>query len=321
MADCSRLVSGHAGGGDHLSTLFSQDDHRRVLDSSVDVLEERPAFPLPLDQVGISGKTVWILLKGEQWGRLPFAAEVVINLPADVRGIHMSRIEQAISELHNQQFDDLREYALDLGGKVMDGQRASACSIALQGQVPLLQQTSISEMVSIDTVEVSVRAQFHDKKNVASPMVMIGATLCHLTACPCTLAYSQVLFNQKNSSYPPATHSQRSKTSLMIESRIDSPPPAPSVDELINCLSSALHVSRDLLKRPDEAELILQAHRQPQFVEDVVRETARTAGKMFCDRLPAATRVIIKSLSLESIHIHDVTCTLDTSLQEILKAL
>jgi len=301
-----------------LNTFFSQDEHRRVLDSGVDVPEERPSFALPLDQIGISGKTVWVLFKDEHGSRLPFAAEILINLPADVRGIHMSRIEQAISDLHNQQFVDLRDYALDLGGKILDGQRASACSIGLQGQVPLLQRTPISEMVSIDTVEVSVRAQFHDNKTGASPMVMVGATLCHLTACPCTLAYNQVLFNQENSPCPPATHSQRSKTSLLIESCLDFTPPVPSFDELINCLSSALHVSRDLLKRPDETELILQAHRQPQFVEDVVRETAREVGVQFGGRLPAATRVIIKSLSLESIHIHDVTCRLDTSLKEIL---
>jgi len=304
-----------------LNTFFSQDEHRRVLDTGVDVPEETPSFPLPLDQVGISGKTVWVLFKNEQWGRLPFAAEILINLPGDVRGIHMSRIEQAISDLHNQKFDDLRDYALDLGGKVMDGQRATAGSIALRGQVPLLQQTPVSEMVSIDTVEISVQAQFHDKKAVASSTIMVGAALCHLTACPCTLAYNEVLFTHKDSPCPPATHSQRSRTSLAIESDNASFLPAPTFDELIDCLSSALHVSRDLLKRPDEAELILQAHRQPQFVEDVVRETAREVGRTFGGRLPATTRVLIKSLSLESIHIHDVTCRLNTSLKEILNIL
>jgi GTP cyclohydrolase-4 len=302
-----------------LSTWFSRNDHQRVLDSGVDVPEERPSFPLALDEVGIVNKTVWVSLNENQWGRLPFTADILINLPGDVRGIHMSRIEQAITDLHDRKFGDLRDYALDLGAKVMDGQRASAGSIVLQGQVPLLRQTPVSDLMSIDTAEINVHAQFHDKKSAASPMVMIGATLCHLTACPCTLAYNQVLFNQKNSPCPPATHSQRSKTSLMIESFLDSPLPAPSFVELINCLSSALHVSRDLLKRPDEAELILQAHRSPQFVEDVVRETARTVGKMFGNRLPTATRMIVKSVSLESIHIHDVTCRLDTSLNTILK--
>jgi len=303
-----------------LSTFFSQNEHRRVLDSSVDVPEERPSFPLPLNQVGISGKTVWIRFNNEKWGRLPFTAEILINLPADVRGIHMSRIEQAISDLHNQQFEDLRAYALVLGDTIMQRQRGTVGSIKLRGQVPLLQQTPISELISIDTAEISLHAQFHDKQNSVTPLVLVGAALCHLTACPCTLAYNQVLFNQNNAPCPPATHSQRSKTSLMIESAIDSNSPAPSFDELTNCLSSALHVSQDLLKRPDEAELILRAHRQPQFVEDVVRETAREVGRKFGSRLPPATRVIIKSLSLESIHIHDVTCKLDTSLKKILAA-
>ena len=289
-----------------------------MLDSGVDVPEEKPSFSLPLDQVGISGKTVWVLFENKQWGRLPFTAEILINLPADVRGIHMSRIEQAISALHNRQFEDLRAYALVLGDMIMQRQRGTVGSITLRGQVPLLQQTPISELISIDTAEIIVRAQFNHKQNNQSQLVLVGVALCHLTACPCTLAYNQVLFNQEHASCPPATHSQRSKTSLMIESCFDFTPPAPSFEQLLHCLSSALHVSQDLLKRPDEAELILQAHRQPQFVEDVVRETAREVGRKFGGRLPAATRVIIKSLSLESIHIHDVTCKLDTSLQEIL---
>jgi GTP cyclohydrolase FolE2 len=302
-----------------LSAYFSQDEHQRVLDTSIDVPKEKPSFPLPLDQVGISGKTVWVLFKNGQWGRLPFAAEILINLPGDIRGIHMSRIEQAISDLHNEEFDDLREYVLRLGNKVMEGQRASTGTISLQGQVPLLQQTPVSDKLSIDTVEISVQGDFHDDKNLASPRIMMGVALCHLTACPCTLAYNEVLFNHQDSSCPAATHSQRTKTALTIESNSTSP--AVTFDELIDCLSGALHVSRDLLKRPDEAELILKAHRQPQFVEDVVRETAREAGRRFGGRLPTTTRVLIKSLSLESIHIHDVTCRLDTSLKEILNIL
>jgi GTP cyclohydrolase FolE2 len=320
MAYRTGLVPGHAGGGDHLNTFFSQDEHRRVLDTSIDVPKEKPSFPLPLDQVGISGKTVWVCFNNEQWSRLPFTAEILINLPGDVRGIHMSRIEQAISDLHNDKFDDLRDYVLQLGNKVMKGQSATTGSIALQGQMPLLQRTPVSEKLSIDTVEISVQAEFHDNNNPASPMVMMGAALCHLTACPCTLAYNESLFNHHDATCPLATHSQRTKTALTIESNSTTVPTL-TFDELIDCLSGALHVSRDLLKRPDEAELILKAHRQPQFVEDVVRETAREVGRRFGDRLPPSTRVCIKSLSLESIHIHDVTCRLNTSLEEILNLL
>ena len=62
----------------------------------------------------------------------------------------------------------------------------------------------------------------------------------------------------------------------------------------------------------------LKAHRNPQFAEDTVREIARAAGEKLNDILPPETRVLVKTLSLESIHIHDVECCLDTKLGEIL---
>jgi GTP cyclohydrolase FolE2 len=44
-------------------------------------------------------------------------------------------------------------------------------------------------------------------------------------------------------------------------------------------------------------------------------------GKRFGGRFPASTEVIIESLSLESIHIHNVHCILRTTLEEILDAI
>ncbi len=96
---------------------------------------------------------------------------------------------------------------------------------------------------------------------------------------------------------------------------------SPSFEEILECLESTLHVTQDLLKRPDEAEIVLKAHRFPQFAEDVVRETAKEVGKKFVRKLPASTEVFIESLSLESIHAHDVHCILRTTLGEILDAI
>lgn len=299
---------------------ISLKEHQRVLDSGVDIPDEKPSFPLPLSEVGISEKTVWVDFTEKQWGRLPFKAEILINLPADVRGIHMSRLEQGITQLHHRKFMDLLEYGLALGEKILHGQRVQTCSIALEGQVPILRQTPVSKQTSVDTVDITATTRF-TRKNGDRPEIeaMVGAALCHLTACPCTMAYNQFLFSPKDPSSPLATHSQRSKTELLIESDLSASPPAPSFPKLIDCLASTLHVAQDLLKRPDEAELVLKAHQQPQFAEDVVRETARAVGRSFGDYLPISTRVIIKSLSLESIHIHNVRCGLETSLEEILK--
>jgi GTP cyclohydrolase-4 len=154
------------------------------------------------------------------------------------------------------------------------------------------------------------------EKNNAVKNVQIGAGVHHLTACPCTLAYNEVLFNRFNDPWPQATHSQRSKTKLSIGTTNFKQ--LPDYNVLVDIFAEVLHVSHDLLKRPDESELVLKAHRQPQFAEDTVREVARSAGEKFKNILPPETRIKVKTLSLESIDIHDVECFLDTELGEIL---
>jgi MptA/FolE2 family GTP cyclohydrolase len=298
-----------------LSPLIPDKKHRQVLNSCVDVPEETPSFPLPLQKVGISGKTVWIGLSDNNGGHLPFTARVMVDLPAERRGIHMSRIEEVITELYGKKFNSLPEYGMLLANKVMDVQHASRISITLKGSLPYIQQTPVSRLNSIDSINVTFEISLAKDDPGISETVTIGAEIHHLTACPCTLKYNQVLFERHNDPWPQATHSQRSKTELLVS---PSTAKLPTYKELVTVLNKALHVSQDLLKRPDENELVLKAHNNPQFAEDTVREVARAAGKKFARTLPLDTRIQVNSTSLESIHIHDVECSLDVSLGEIL---
>jgi GTP cyclohydrolase FolE2 len=142
---------------------------------------------------------------------------------------------------------------------------------------------------------------------------MRGIEVMHITACPCTQVYNSLLFEAQQKGIPLITHSQRSATTLII----DDASLGLSYKDLLMCLDDALHITQDLLKRPDEAELVLKAHQRPQFAEDAVRETARSVAIHFGNRLPPHTRVAISSISLESIHIHDVICRMDTTLKAI----
>ena len=203
-----------------------------------------------------------------------------------------------------------------LAEKVLDAQNASRISVILNGLMPLIQKTPVSRLNSIDSLDVSYSINLQKTDSQISQNVTIGAAIHHLTACPCTLNYNQVLFDRHNDPWPQATHSQRSRTELLVS------PPAqdmlPTYKELVTVLDEALHLSQDLLKRPDETELVLKAHNNPQFAEDTVREVARTAGEKFKNDLPPETGIKINSTSLESIHIHDVECSLEISLGEII---
>ena len=299
-----------------MTTIISENKHRQILDTCIDVPETAPSFRLPLANVGISGKTVWVRLAGNKGGHIPFTARVLVNLAADRRGIHMSRIEQAISSLHEKEFASLAEYGKLLGSHILNDQNAQHLSLELTGRLPYIQQAPVSKLHSVDSIETSFKVVLQKNSDVETVKTQIGAGVNHLTACPCTLSYNEILFDRHNDPWPQATHSQRSKTKLLV-----SPPDEdqlPTYRDLTEILDSVLHISQDLLKRPDETELVLKAHRFPQFAEDTVREVARAAGERFRDTLPPKTQIHVHSLSLESIHIHDVECSLDTSLEEIL---
>ncbi|OGQ86282.1 MAG: hypothetical protein A2512_04890 [Deltaproteobacteria bacterium RIFOXYD12_FULL_56_24] len=293
-----------------MKPAISREDHARVLAEGIDIPRQPPAFALPLPEVGICGKTVWVRLPE---GLIPFAARLEVNLAAEVRGIHMSRMEEVIAELYDHDFADLRAYGLQLGREMMARQGASCGRVRLSGQLPLISTAMVSGRRSVDSLDLSLDLKLTGQGEKLESTAMLGVGVAHITACPCTQAYNQALFRKVAEDCPLPTHSQRSKTTLSLQSAGLSP----SIGELLACLEEVLHVTQDLLKRGDEAQLVYTSHTLPQFAEDAVREVARRAGEKFGGILPPATLVVIESLSLESIHIHDVCCRLETTLAEI----
>ncbi len=314
MGNNPRLVPKFEGSRTALGREISTEDHQRALEQGLDVPDELPAFQIPLSEVGISGKTVWVSLPE---GRLPFNAEIYVDLPGQARGVHMSRMEEAISQLYYEPFPDICAYAQELTQLALTRQRGKTARVLLAGKIPLVRRTSVTNKRSVDTVEISTEVRASAKGAACDFKTRIGLSLHHLTACPCTQLYNQVLSNATDGHFPMPTHSQRCVTRLCVEDNARSV----SYGMLLECLEAALHVTQDLLKRPDEAEMVLKAHRRPQFAEDTVREATKEVATRLKDKLPLTSEVTIESVSLESIHIHDVRCTLRSTLGDILEAL
>ncbi len=296
-----------------MTRFISDEAHREAIGCGVDVPEQIPSFALPLNEVGISGKTVWVLLPE---GRLPFDAAVYVDLPSSRRGIHMSRIEEAFSRLYDRNFPDLAAYGEKLAHQVLAGQQGSRVKLSLSGSLPCLRQSMVSQKNSLDSLGISAAVSLSRKAEQELFVRTVGVSVNHITACPCTQLYNATIFKPGSEHPPLPTHSQRSRTSLQITTT----GPGPSYAELRQCLEESLHVTSDLLKRPDEAELVMKSHSFPQFAEDAVRETALNTARKFTSCLPSASEIFIEALSFESIHIHDVHCRLRTTLGEIASA-
>lgn len=309
------LVLCHEKRGKGLSSFIDEKVHKKVLANCIDVPQQKPERPLFLNEVGISGKTVWIRLPS---GLVPFNAKLVVSLDSQVRGIHMSRMEEVVSELHVHEFADPCSYGLELAKRMILKQEGSEGKVYLSGKLPVKRCGIVSKRTSIDTMEVTAETAVHrEKDNSVVDYTRIGVGVHHITACPCTQAYNEVLFDTQRDSCPLPTHSQRSLTRFSLDTHNG----LPTYEELLSCLESSLHVTQDLLKRQDEAEIVLKSHRCPQFAEDAVREVAGKAAFQFKTILPGNTRIEIESLSLESIHIHDVHCRFVGTLSDICRQL
>lgn len=73
-----------------------------------------------------------------------------------------------------------------------------------------------------------------------------------------------------------------------------------------------------ILKRNEEGKIVFNAHKNPKFVEDVVRDILGRILKKYC-KLPDDVLVIVKSESEESIHKHNAFAERITTLGELRK--
>ncbi len=311
MEDCPGLVQQHATCRTGMN-LFSPEEHARALEQGEDVPRTQPEFPLPIQEVGVGGQTLWILLPQ---GRIPLTGSVSVDLPPHLRGIHMSRIEEEISRLYETAFEHPAAYAMALAGAVVRRQEGERAQVRLRGQMPLCRATPVSGRTSVDTLHVDAWAEAGRKSGHIRARLGIGVH--HITACPCTQAYARAIHPAEDHSLPPATHSQRSFTRLEVATG----PGGPGPQDLRSCLDLALHLTQSLLKRPDEAEMVMQAHLQPQFAEDAVRAVAARVPEVLGHLLPPDSTVVVESDSSESIHTHNVRCRLTATVQEIEKNL
>jgi GTP cyclohydrolase I/GTP cyclohydrolase-4 len=104
---------------------------------------------------------------------------------------------------------------------------------------------------------------------------------------------------------PVATHNQRGIGTLHIgcpETCGEAIEASALLEIVEGSMSSEIY---ELMKRPDEVDVVEKAHRRPRFVEDCVREMVRMATERFGDLGPDAF-VSARQENLETIHKHNV---------------
>jgi GTP cyclohydrolase-4 len=280
-----------------------------------DVQESCPATPVSLSRVGVTGIEYIIRLADGGRDNL-FYAELGLfaDLAPQSMGVHMSRfsdiVEEIVEGMTIEAAPDIESLTERLAQQVMRRQKAVRAEVRIKAKYPMEKITPVSikrtqEMYTL--IGIAVATERNLKR-------LIGVEAEGLTVCPCAQEmakeYSRDLLIEEGFSpqdvarildiLPIISHNQRGRGTLLLGS--DRKIRAEDLVEIVEASMSS--ETYDLLKRPDEFFIVNKAHRNPRFVEDVVREMIHNLLDMYSD-LPDDTFVLAKQVNVESIHKHN----------------
>ncbi|MGV9836491.1 GTP cyclohydrolase I FolE2 [Nocardia niigatensis] len=289
-------------------------DREAFFDRETDIPASQPSAPISVARAGITAQTVRLSVPSLLGDGTPMSlvgdVDVFAGLPANRRGVHMSRMVEVVTDLDDRPWESLHDYMRALTTAVADRQKLDLASTHLRAQATVTRPAPATGRPSRDTFKVEASAE----GDGTSIQVRVGVGATVMTACPCTQAWTryqtiealleplgEAAANEFGFRHPTFTHSQRG----VVWAHADTGVGGVDLNHLFEAIDAGAHLTFELLKRSDEHELVRRAHATPQFTEDVVRDvTAHLIGK-YPHLLAPTARVTVLCRNYESIHPHD----------------
>src|SRR5579859_3181732 len=285
-----------------------------------DVPSQTPRVAVPLNRVTVCNQKIEVPFADDLFGSVSalFDVRADVTLRRSQRGIHMSRIEQAFQD--QKQGLPIWEVALGIARRIAEVQDQEGAVVSLSGDVIVRRDTNVTSLPSYNRVVVLAKA-----KAGATEEAGLGLEATIMTACPCMQAYAlddlvrTFGLSVENPAdvigkVPIATHSQKGTVTAMV-SGASGDLRGVNLAMLYDIFGKATHMTSELLKRPDEYEMVRRVHRRPQFVEDVVRDVLSELSVKL-EGQSSALSLRVKAASFESIHGHDIEAECELGLGE-----
>jgi GTP cyclohydrolase I/GTP cyclohydrolase-4 len=285
-----------------------------------DVQARRPATHLSLSRVGVTGveKVVRVRANGDE--QLFYAElECFVDLPPDQKGAHMSRFEEIVNEAIDEvvlgEAFKAETLATHIAERVRERQAGERAEVTIAARYPEDKRAPESGSRTQEIYRLLGSAVASER----GTRRLVGVEAQGMTACPCAQelvierarerlggdGFSDDEIERVLEHVPVATHNQRGIGTLWVgcpegcEHAVE----AQTLLAIVEAsMSSEIY---ELMKRPDELEVVEKAHRRPRFVEDCVREMIRMAVDEFEAFGPDAF-LMARQKNLETIHKHNV---------------
>ncbi len=287
-----------------------------------DTQDKIPTIPVHLTRVGVTG--VKKLLKIGRNKKRPIILlptfDAFVDLPSKQRGIHMSRNPEAISEVLEEVVEssalELESLCAEIVNSLLKKHKyARRAEVSMQSDFMFMKKSPITRRKGQEMAKIMADAIGYRDKDEIVIRKMIGAEVVGMTVCPCAQESIKETVKQRLMEFLDeettskvleavhfASHNQRGRGMIMIEVPEDHDIRGEDLIKIIEkSMSSPVY---ELLKRPDENAIVINAHQNPMFVEDCVRNMIHRIVKEF-PHLPDDTLVTVRQINEESIHRHN----------------
>ncbi|MCL2785952.1 MAG: GTP cyclohydrolase MptA [Methanomassiliicoccaceae archaeon] len=270
-----------------------------------------------LTKVGVTGVKKPVRIKRDENlvnDILNCTIDVFVDLPAEQRGSHLSRNLEVLREIVDESVErpvaGIETLAADICRKLLNRHDyADTAEVVLTAEYFRKSRTPNGR----ETLELYTLIGESTAVRGGPLMRTIGVKVIGMTACPCAQETVGDVLDCKGK-VAVMSHNQRNICTVsMTMGETDNV----EANDLISIVESSFSSpTYEILKRDDEAAVVINAHNNPKFVEDVVRDVL----KRIVDRYPGLhddVRLTVRSESEESIHKHNAFAERRTTLGDL----
>jgi len=272
-----------------------------------------------LTKVGVTGVRKPVVVKREGVnsalnGALNCSIDIFVDLPAEQKGSHLSRNVEVLSDVVEESIKvpvtGLENMASEMCRKLLvHHEYAQTANVDIEAEYFRESKTPLGR----GTLELYKLLASGSAVRGSKVRKMIGAEVIGMTACPCAQqTVSEMMACSEG--VPVMSHNQRNVCTamLMMDDDVDV-----EADEIIDIIQGAFSSPTfELLKRDDEGQVVINAHNNPRFVEDVVRNVLESIVERY-GGLPDNVEITARSESEESIHKHNAFAERTATLGEL----
>jgi GTP cyclohydrolase-4 len=292
-----------------------------------DTQKERPAVSVALSRAGVTNlRRIISIKRGDKAQLFSATLDLFADLSPEQAGVHMSRFSEVVEDLAEgltrRPFADIESLAKRMAEHVVETQEALRAEVHIKAQSPTMKRTPVTDRPTEQLYTlVGIAAA-----TPTSTRLLVGVEVNGLTVCPCAQdmvresstarlrenGYGEEESKRILSLLPIASHNQRGRGTLLIGSECRL-----SAEDLVSIVEGSMSSEiYELLKRPDELYVVEKAHRNPRFVEDVVREMLRRVVASYTE-LSSDSFVLARQENFEGIHEHNAFAERHGTLAEI----